>query len=59
MRRIDQQPNDVQDFHVDSYTEELDEDVFTLPPKCTADFMCPLISLCTAARKASSLEFLQ
>jgi hypothetical protein len=59
MRKIDQQPNDVQDFDVDSFYKGIkDENVFNLPAKCDPNFTCPLLSICTAVRKSAALKFL-
>ena len=61
LRRIIQEPNDIQDFDTSSFRPEIsDVSVFNLPQKCRKDFMCPLLSTCTAARMfADNLAFLQ
>ena len=52
MRRIVQEPNDIQDFSVESFSEKImDESVFALPKGCDPNKTCPLISTCTAVRK--------
>ena len=52
MKKIDQQPNDTQDFDVSSFKSTIsDPNVFNLPAKCKKDFACPFISACTAVRK--------
>jgi hypothetical protein len=51
MAKIDQQPNDLQEYDVSSFTPNItDESVFQLPAKCNPDFKCPLVSTCTALR---------
>ena len=52
MMRIIQEPNDIQEFNVDSFSESIhDASVFTLPNGCDPKKTCPLISTCTAVRK--------
>ena len=54
MRRIDQQPNDVQDFDVSSFYKGIrDPKVFDLPSKCDPEFKCPWLSICTVVRMSS------
>jgi hypothetical protein len=54
MRRIDQVPNDIQTFNVDSFFQGIrDQSVFTLPDKCSKESTCPFYSVCTAVRKMS------
>jgi hypothetical protein len=50
MRRIDQQPNDLQDFDVNSFSDKVDPAVFNLPERCSAQNTCPLLSICTFLR---------
>jgi len=51
MAKIDQQPNDLQEYDVSTYREAIsDASVFNLPEKCNPDFKCPFISVCTALR---------
>jgi len=54
MAKIDQQPNDLQEYDVNSYKEVIsDSSVFNLPEKCNANSKCPFISVCTALRAFS------
>jgi len=54
MRKIDQQPNDVQDFDISSFYKGIkDPSVFDLPSKCDPEYMCPWVSICTAVRMGS------
>lgn len=51
MRKIDQVPNDIQTFDMASYYEGIrDENVFNLPDKCSKQFTCPFLSVCSALR---------
>jgi len=51
MAKIDQQPNDVQEFDVNTYTENIsDMNVFNLPDRCDPKKTCPWISVCTPLR---------
>jgi hypothetical protein len=48
---IDQQPNDIMIFDVDSFKKgAIDPSVFALPSFCSKDHSCPLLSVCTVAR---------
>lgn len=49
-RRLDQHPNDVMDFELNSYYEGIkDSSVFTLPSYCTAT--CGLTTICAQLRR--------
>lgn len=51
LARIDQQPNDIQEFDVSTYKVTIDNpSIFDLPSKCSANVKCPIISVCTALR---------
>jgi hypothetical protein len=51
MKQIDQQPNDTQDFDVNSFKNKIsDPAVFNLPSKCNKSQTCPIFSVCTALR---------
>ena len=48
MRKIDQVPNDIQDFDVNSFYRGIrDSKVFDLPSQCDPEFKCPFLSICT------------
>jgi hypothetical protein len=54
MRKIDQVPNDIQTFNLDSFSLGIkDQSVFTLPKECSKEKTCPFYSVCTAVRKLS------
>ena len=48
-KRIYQAPQSDMVFDHNSYSEQINPAVFTLPPKC--DSLCPAISICGAARR--------
>jgi len=51
MAKIDQQPNDLQEYDVASFKDSItDASIFNLPEKCNADSKCPFVSVCTALR---------
>ena len=51
MRRVDQVPNDMQDFDVSSFYRGIrDHKVFDLPSKCDPNFKCSWFSVCTITR---------
>jgi hypothetical protein len=61
MRRITQEPNDIQEFDTSSFKSQItDSTIFNLPAKCKKTFMCPTLSVCTAVRNyVNNLAFLQ
>jgi hypothetical protein len=60
MSRIDQQPNDIQDFDVNSFHLGItDPSVFNLPSICKKTSTCAFLSVCTAVRAGKKLRFLQ
>ena len=51
MRRIIQEPNDVQEFDVESFVGNIrDESVFSLPSQCDPNKTCPFATFCSALR---------
>ncbi len=57
MTKIDQQPNDVQNFSVSSFYKGIrDPKVFDLPAKCDPELICPWDSICTVIRKKKYLR---
>ena len=51
MAKIDQQPNDLQEFDVNSFKEGItDAGIFNLPQKCNENSKCPFVSICTPLR---------
>jgi hypothetical protein len=51
MRRIVQEPNDVQEFDVESFVGDIsDEAVLTLPSQCNPNKTCPFATFCSALR---------
>ena len=50
MMKIDQVPNDIQEFHPDSFSKTVDPAVFELPSYCTKT-SCSLFSTCRAVGK--------
>ena len=51
MRRIVQEPNDIQEFDVESFVDTIrDENIFKLPSVCDPNKTCPTLSTCTAVR---------
>lgn len=54
MAKIDQQPNDLQEYDVNTYKESIaDASVFNLPQKCNPNSKCPFVSVCTPLRAFS------
>ena len=50
MFRIDQQPDDVQTFDVNSFSTQVDDSVFDLPSRCSSQNTCSWLSVCTPLR---------
>jgi hypothetical protein len=51
LSKIDQKPNDLQEFDVNTYRESIsDPSVFNLPSNCNANKTCPWVSICTPLR---------
>jgi len=61
MKKIDQQPNDVQDFDVSTFKSYVaDPSVLNKPSICKKENKCPTLSTCTAVRKmVEGNKFLQ
>ncbi len=61
MSKIDQRPNDVQNYDVKSFKKGItDKSVFDLPKQCDKNKTCPFLSVCTPLRSsAAALKFLQ
>jgi hypothetical protein len=54
MAKIDQQPNDLQEYDVNTYKQAItDASVFNLPEKCNTNTKCPFVSVCTPLRAFS------
>jgi len=59
-RKIDQQPNDIQEFNSKTFkTSFSNTNVFKLPSECNPNKSCPLLSICSAVRHVRNLNFLQ